>query len=293
MKPGFKNFKNEDYQAVYDFFVELNNDKRYINWNYARWEWAYFHPLFDKKLADLIGIWTCNGKVVGIAVFDLFLGECFCGALPGYEEILPEIVDYAWENLQNESGLGVCVRGNDNAMIALVEKMGFKRSDKCEPIMKITLDKDLTYILPNDISIREVNFPSDERAYRLALWKGFDHGNDLREFEKSLIEEGAIPIDAYPHRNAFMSLSAVDESGEHLAHCTCWYDSRTDYAYVEPVCVIPEHRGNGLGRAVVYEALNRCRSLGARYAYVISDGGFYKRLGFDLETSYPFYQKKI
>lgn len=293
MKPECKSFKIEYYQAVYNFFVELNNDKKYINWNYARWEWAYFHPLFDKKLADLIGVWIYGGKVVGIAVFDLFLGECFCGTLPGYEKILPEIVDYAWECLQNENGLGICARDDDKALISILEGKGFRKSEQCEPIMKITLDKDLAYSLANNIMIRDVNFPNDEYAYRLALWKGFDHGNDLSEFEKSLTEEGAIPIDAYPHRNASLSLSAADESGEHLAHCTCWYDIRTDYAYVEPVCVIPEHRGNGLGRAVVYEALNRCRGLGAKCAYVISDDEFYKKLGFDLEIRYPFYQKKI
>lgn len=293
MKPEFKSFKAEDYQVVYDFFVELNNEKKYVNWNYARWEWAYFHPLFDKKLADLIGIWVFSGKVVGIAVFDLFLGECFCGTLPKYEKILPEIVNYAWGHLGNENGLGICARDDDKTLISILEGKGFRKSEQCEPIMKITLDKEFTYVLPNDMQIREVRFPNDERTYRLALWKGFDHGNDLREFEKSLTEEGAIPIDAYPHRNASLSVSVADESGEYPAHCTCWYDSRTDYAYVEPVCVVPEHRGNGLGRAVVYEALNRCRNLGARRAYVISDGEFYKRLGFDLEIRYPFYHKNL
>ena len=61
--------------------------------------------------------------------------------------------------------------------------------------------------------------------------------------------------------------------------------------YVEPVCVIPEYRQKGIGRAMIYEALNRARSLGAKKAYVISDQEFYERIGFKKDRHYSFYQK--
>lgn len=40
---------------------------------------------------------------------------------------------------------------------------------------------------------------------------------------------------------------AQNDEGEFAAHCICWYDSRTNYAYVEPVCTIPQCRRMGLG----------------------------------------------
>ncbi|MBO4286126.1 MAG: GNAT family N-acetyltransferase, partial [Bacilli bacterium] len=59
-----------------------------------------------------------------------------------------------------------------------------------------------------------------------------------------------------------------------------------------PVCVIPEYRGKGVAKAMIYEALNRARFLGAKKAYVISDMEFYEKLGFKKEKHYTFYQKK-
>ena len=59
---------------------------------------------------------------------------------------------------------------------------------------------------------------------------------------------------------------------------------------MEPLCVIPEYRGKGVAKALVYEALNRARSLGAKKAYVISDMPFYEKLGFKKEKRYTFYR---
>ena len=50
--------------------------------------------------------------------------------------------------------------------------------------------------------------------------------------------------------------------------------------------------GKGVAKAVVYEALNRARALGARQAYVISDMDFYRKLGFAKEWHYTFYWKR-
>lgn len=87
--------------------------------------------------------------------------------------------------------------------------------------------------------------------------------------------------------------AVADESGEFAAHCTCWYDPRTDYAYIEPVCTIPKYRTMGLGKAVVSEAVNRCCKLGAKRAIVLSDQVFYQKLGFAPLEKYTFYWKKV
>ena len=77
-----------------------------------------------------------------------------------------------------------------------------------------------------------------------------------------------------------------------VASASTWYDKRTDYAYVEPVCVIPEYRKMGIGKAAVYTAINHARELGARTAIVNSDQDFYKRIGFNRKNHYSFYWKK-
>ncbi|WP_245630400.1 GNAT family N-acetyltransferase [Amphibacillus sediminis] len=81
-------------------------------------------------------------------------------------------------------------------------------------------------------------------------------------------------------------------TGIYVAYCGCWYNPNTDYAYVEPVCTIPQHRGKGIGKTLLLETLRRCYFEGANKAYVISDEPFYKSLGFEQHSHYKFYWYK-
>ena len=55
----FKLFTDDDYEAVCDFLIELNtHDTSHINWNWARFEWMYEHPEFNKDLIESIGLWA-------------------------------------------------------------------------------------------------------------------------------------------------------------------------------------------------------------------------------------------
>lgn len=276
------------YQAICDFFIALNQgSKAHMNWNWARWEWGFFHPEFDRSLEPYIGIWLDGRKVIGMAAFDMYFGEAFCGVLPGYESTLPFIVDYAVENLSDENGVGIAVNEKDTAMSELLLSKGFTANAQWETMLRIDLSKDLKHPLPTVYSIREITFPLDSYPYQLVLWKGFDHGDNMAEFEQSLQTD----ILLHPHGNPKLTLAVTDHSGNFLAHCGCWYAPETDYAYVEPVCVVPEYRGKGIGKAVVSEALNRCRALGAKEAYVLSDQIFYKRLGFENDSNHRFFRK--
>lgn len=281
-------YTQEDYQLVCDFLIDLNRqNKTHINWNWARWEWMYAHPDLDRSLLDSIGLWKEKGKVVGVAVYDLYYGEAFCAALEEHNELLPEILEYAWRNLKDENGLGIAVNDTDIRMQKLLVDRGYRKAEQTETILCRRLEQEPDYKLPDVFAIREIRFPEDNLAYQTVIWKGFDHEGDPAELEK-MLQNKAIP----PHRVPYLCLAVVDERGEFAAHCTCWYDNRTDYAYVEPVCTVPEHRGKGLGKAVVLKALSRCKKLGAKEAFVISDQAFYKKLGFTPYSYYTFYWKK-
>lgn len=280
-------FTHRDYQAVCDFLITLNQqDQTHINWNWARWEWMYAHPYCDRSVLNTIGLWKDAGIVVGAAIYDLFHGEAFCATLDGYEELLPEILDYAHCSLQDENGLGIAVNDTDIRMQKLLTHLGYHKAEQTETILCRSLDQNLDYELSDGFTIREIHFPEDNLAYQTVIWKGFDHEGDSVELEKMLSNK-VLP----PHRVPNLSLAVVDGTGEFAAHCTCWYDERTDYAYVEPVCTIPKYRGMGLGKAVVMEALNRCSKLGAKEAFVISEQEFYKKLGFEFHSHYTFYWK--
>lgn len=285
-KVRFVSFSEEYYQAVCDFLIALNREKKHINWNWARWEWMYAHPYCDREKLHTIGLWLDGEAIVGVAIYDLFHGEAFCGALDGYKYLLPEILEYAYGNLKDENGLGIAVRDNDVTMQEQLTQMGYRNAEQTEPILCRDLNEPLDYELPSGFTIRDIRFPEDNLTYQTVIWKGFDHEGDQAELEKMLANK-VLP----PNHRPELCLAVVDETGEFAAHCTCWYDERTDYTYVEPVCTIPKYRGMGLGKAVVLEALRRCKALGAKQAFVISDQEFYKKLGFARHSKYIFFKK--
>ncbi len=65
MKVIFKTYEEQDYQKVCDFLIGLNQvEEKHINWNWARWEWMYFHPYFDRSHIGNIGLWMAGESVL-------------------------------------------------------------------------------------------------------------------------------------------------------------------------------------------------------------------------------------
>ena len=285
----FRHFTKDDYEAVCDFLIELNRENiDHINWNWARFEWMYEHPEFDKTLINSIGLWTDEGKIIGAAIYDMYFGEAFCGVLPGYEELYPDILDYAYKNLKDDSGLGIAVNDSCLEEISAVIKAGFVKAEQTETIMEKVLDDSLTSCLPDGLFITEPDPVKDAEDLQWLFWQGFNHGNDYAEFQR----EETVAAQVRPHLNPHLGLAAADRNGELVSFCCVWYHPDTDYAYVEPVCTVPQWRGKGIARALLYESMNRARKLGAKKAYVISDQIFYEKLGFKKVKHYTFYWGK-
>ena len=91
--------------------------------------------------------------------------------------------------------------------------------------------------------------------------------------------------------NLNLKVFAIKEC-EYCAHCGLWY-TEGDTAYVEPVVTVPEHRKLGLARAVIYEACNRARNLGAKRATVLSGQAFYYRIGFECSSEVYRWEKQV
>ena len=285
----FRRYREDDYEAICDFLLALNQeDKAHINWSWARFEWMMEHREFDKDSMNTIGLWTEDDAVVGAAIYDMYFGEAFAGVLPGYEDLYPEVLSYAYEALKDEGGLGISVCDDNAVKIEALKKAGFAAADQTETIMALDLTGVLPVVLPEGFCIKELDPGEEPMEFQWLLWQGFDHGNDKDEFLK---EEEIIP-QIRPHFRKELSLTAVDDTGRKTAYACVWYHKNTDYAYIEPVCTVPEFRGRGLARALLFEALNRAKKLGASKAYVISDEEFYEKLGFLKTAHFTFYWKE-
>ena len=288
MKVLCRQYTEQDFEAVCDFLIELNrDDNSHINWNWARFEWMSEHPEFDKSCINSIGLWLDNGKIVGAAIYDMYFGEAFCGALPGYQAIYPEIVNYAYRELRDENGLGISICDDNDMEITAAPAQGFAKAEQSETVMSVELKSELPVELPDGFRFAGLDPVKEPYAFQWLLWQGFDHGTDKTEFEQA---EEIVP-QSRRHFDPRLSVAAVDQGGEYAAYCCVWFHPKTDYAYVEPVCTVPGHRGKGLAKAVIGKALNRASRLGAKRAYVISDTAFYERLGFRNNRHFSFYWK--
>lgn len=280
---------NGDYDALCDFLIELNQKSRnHINWNWARFEWMYAHPEFDRNLLSSIGLWDDGEKIVGAAIYDMYFGEAFCGVLPEYDNLYPEVLEYAYHELKDDSGLGISICDEDHAKIKVAENCGFVLSGQSEQIRKFNLLENFSAPLPNGFSFRDLDPSKEPYEFQWLLWQGFNHGEDKEEFEKT---EKIIP-QIRRHFNSHLSVAAINTAGENVSYCCLWYNGKTDYAYVEPVCTVPAYRGKGISKAVIFEALNRAKLLGAKDAVVISDMAFYEKLCFQKDLHFSFWWKK-
>ena len=285
----FHQYRDADYDAVCDFLIELNKqDRRHINWNWARFEWMYGHPEFDWDTRNAIGLWLDGEKVVAAAIYDMYFGEAFIGALPKYTKLYPEILRYAWKELKDGQGLGIALYENGRPEIEAVKAAGFALDERKETVMRLGLDSVLCPELPEGFSIVQPDPEKELMTLQWLFWQGFDHGNNYEEF---LREEKTIPRPR-KHFDPRLGLAAAGPSGGYAAYCGLWYHENTDYAYVEPVCTVPEYRGRGIAKALLFEGLNRAKALGAKEAYVISDQIFYQKLGFQEAYRFQFFWKK-
>lgn len=282
-----KRFEPNDYERVFNFLVKLNShNNNHINWNWARFEWMYEHPMFDKSLLSRIGLWIDNKEVVGCAIYDMFLGEASVLVLPEYHYLYKEILDYAYENIKDEEGLKVAVLDEEEEEIKIVEASNYHKIEQTETIMKMDINTPLESIHIEGMSYVYLDPIKDYDELSFLFWQGFDHGDNKEE----CLKENPSKAEARVHFNPYLSVT-VKCDDKYVGHCSIWYSDKTDYAYVEPVCIIPSYRNKGIGKAMIYEALNRARELGAKKAYVISDMSFYERLGFKKVKHYTFYQK--
>lgn len=292
MKYNFKKFNNSYYETVRTFLIELSrNNHTHINWNWARWEWMYHHPDFDRDAIEKIGLWFCDEVLVGVAIYDHYFGEAFFAAAAGHEKLETDILDYMVNNLSDENGLGIAVNDKDIQTAGVLTDYGFTIHEQTENILELTINEfDFKTITEDSITLKRLDIKKDLHKHHEVLWKGFDHQGDL-PLDEDTVTKQRIMLTA-PNINSQLHIAAVNENSEFVSYCGLWYDPDTDYAYVEPVCTIPDYRGKGIAKFVLSKALKNAYSLGAKKAYVISDMEFYKRSGFKQHSHYTFYWYK-
>lgn len=280
----------EDYFKIRTFLCGLKDP----NYSYGRWDWMMKHGFLKQSEISRVGIWEEEGEIVGAALYDTDLGNGHFCIKDGYGFLKEEMLLYAEKNLKNDEVFEAFIADSDLEFQRIAYGNGYfpttnKECDAYFPIEERSLD----YKLPEGFRIASMAEYYDIFKYGEVLFKGFNHEKENRKFSptEKEIELGHDEFKG-PKVNKDLKIAALDSNGEFAAYCGMWYDQDSEYGIVEPLATIPKYRKMGLGRAVVYEGIKRCRDLGAKSVFVGSSQQFYYSIGFIPYGNGTYWTKK-
>jgi predicted N-acetyltransferase YhbS len=281
-----------DFEKVLKFLTD-NYDFETLN-SYLLpqfFEYAHTHPAFNHKLTHRFGLWENDNDIVGIACYEMNIGECFVSIKNGYNSLLPEMIKYSEENLFEKNSLSIWITDKENEKKNIIEKMKYKKIHS-EPITIFTYDKPFPErILPDGFSIISLEDENDFDKIDDCLWYGFDHGPGPAIGTGLEKIDDRIQMQSGPHFRKDLTTVIKAPDGKYVCFAGMWIDEQNDYAYLEPLATVPEYRRMGLATIALVVGMKKTKVLGAKYCF----GGireFYHDIGFKTITNRELWKKE-
>jgi ribosomal protein S18 acetylase RimI-like enzyme len=310
MKPTFKIFNyNQDFLRVRDFLsLTFGHYRRSVNWRIERWEYA-FHFIAPflanwgqqpprresaeeaiRFLGSLTGIWeTADGQIAGVVNIehpDLThpgFGEFFIQRHPDHLDLLPEMLNFAEENLIDpaQKRLFIYLDPTEMVLKSLLEEHGFTafpELTETESVFYLT-GKSLpaNTDVPDGFLVASMAEHNDLPKRCKAFGLAFDHPDPL-EWPSVLSYEY---LQTAPDYRKDQDIVVIAPNGEFASFCLIWYDKTNHMASLEPVGTQPEYRHMGLAREAIFEGIRRISARGATRVIVGSSAQFYQKIGFE------------
>jgi GNAT superfamily N-acetyltransferase len=297
-----KNKKNEKTAATqrrYKILIDFDRVYRFLDETYdpltlnsyllpQYFEYAHMHSYFDYFKTHRFGIWEDDGKIVGIACYEMKPGDCHMHFSKGYESILPELLAWAEKELSVTDGdkqsLNVWITDKEQDKRELLQANGYVLSHT-EPVKVFYYSNPFSERrLPDGFTLID-GTNVDYLKLHHCFWKGFDHGDN---------PDDDADYNTYacnsPRANMSLMTIAVAPDGEYACALGMWFDEKNKYAYLEPLATIPKYRRMGLATVALTEAMKKTKLMGAEYCF---GGGreFYSAIGFETICNRELWKK--
>jgi len=172
-----------DFPAISNFLYNLYQPNNCNGcWFQPIWEYAYTHPSFDKKSVSRIGIWEDAETIVGVAQYELSLGEAFFQLSPSYTHLKHEMFLYAEKHLTGINDIGeaylkVFINDFDTEFEKLMQSSGYNRLPECDrPMSQLVIPDPFPSIhLPKGFQLKSLSDDNDLVKFDRLLWRGFGH----------------------------------------------------------------------------------------------------------------------
>jgi len=271
-----------DYHKVYDFLVstfDIATMNSYLLPGY--WEYGHSHTAADFRRTARMGLWELDGQIVGIAGSEMWpgLGTAHLHTAPGYEHLLPDILDWAELELpevtpDGRRQLGVWITDNEPLKQELLAERGYTL-DETVPVKVFTYDKPFP-IRELPAGFRMISGTEiDPEKLAEFWWYGFENQGQMTDDQIDFIQK----LNCAPHGNPELTTVIVAPDGTYACALCMWVDEPNQFAYLEPMATRPEYRGLGLATFALSNVMQRTKEMGA----TICNGGppeFYSKIGF-------------
>ncbi len=242
-------------------------------------EYAHTHPFFNHRLTHRIRLWEDNEKLVGIACYEMDVGESFLVTDWAHTFLLPEMLEFAEKDLSviknGKRTLSVWVTDKETDKIDLLSRNDYKKV-YTEPVRIFSYDKPFPDVkVPDGYTIISLEDENDYKKIHECLWKGFGHGGNPDDDI-----DCRIHMQSGPNFRKDLTTVIKAPNGDYACFAGMWFDEKNKYAYLEPLATVPEHRRMGLATAALTVSMKKTKELGAAYCF----GGvpdFYTAIGFE------------
>lgn len=285
-----RKYKEGDIHRISQFYSKLAKNNYESNYLKCAWECFSKHPCFPEFRPEEFGIWEDNGEIVGVVCLESpWNGVVYFDLLSQYSEMYDEMMQYAEEYFAGISKDGRkyltthVLSSNKELQEALALK-GYQKSQ-----VGYADAYSLSQPIPNPPIPKEFEIKSLEEVYNFnklnaLLWKAFDYEGEPPAYDADV--KLSIKHAWLEYRHDICTV-VIAPDGSYASFCGMWLDEDNHEVYLEPLATSKEYRNLGLAKACVYEALRKCKDLGAIYAYVEPDEepyDFYKKIGFVTEV---------
>jgi len=279
-----------DFEHVYRFLTETYDIETLNSYLLPQFfEYANMNTFFEFPKSHHFGIWESDGNIVGIACFEMTIGECLLHTHKDYKFLLPEMLEWAELELSviedDKRKLDVKITDKELDKVKMLKSAGysfaFSRPIKIFPYTKSFPER----TLPEGFSLIDGNNVDYVKLHSV-YWKGFDHGDIPDDnYDRRIYEDNAPDID-----RSLMTIAVAPDS-EYACALGMWYDKANKYAYLEPMATIPKYRRMGLATICLSEAMKKTKLLGAKYCFC---GGreFYTVFGCETIMNWETWKKE-
>lgn len=82
-----------DFNSAHKFLTDIYSLDTFNSYLLPQFfEYAHTHPFFNHKLTHRFGLWEDGGKLVGIACYEMDVGESFLATDKDHTFLLPEML---------------------------------------------------------------------------------------------------------------------------------------------------------------------------------------------------------